>query len=658
MQQSAILLSAWDGEEIIERLILSCDIQLISDNVFHQKIRQLKEVQKQGKVKNIGLLNPTAKQLRQSFMIEPYDIVVDFVQTQYSFFNRVIECNDIWDICHRLGLTIETDLTITELLLNEKLSSLVESELENTSPTDLQNKLCELFETDSHSAFVKEYFDRKYIKNNIRLIQYFLQEANLLAIEPMLLMVAWIDYQNVALVSERYSEDMSVHSNLLKNMSQKFPPGFFRGHSENYNMEQLIHKLDPTVNLERDIDMGKLRGFAVNLLLCDKLSKQQLQKLAEQNLCSKFSQKITKGKLPMQMDSPLSISIADQQNTVLAVSVGTTHTGENVPVTPDTAYNVGSISKFIIMNMTIQLVGQNKIKLFNTINQFLPELAIPHQEKITVLNLLNHTSGLIRTSCYDFKPGGDLQLLLGDMAIEPPNGQFNYANINFYLLALIIEKIHSGKKLHCLFQEMIAKPLGLTNTYHINDPHAQLKLFAEGYKFDWDSQKLILAGKFYIYGATGFRSTVKDLAKLYKHFFEDDNYMPPILRRIIIASPRYVVLKIVTRKKEVHYPAVMGLGIERLDMDNTSLYGNGGWVNSHAIFAGYWPKKKRSLVVALSKTQGLTNYNQQRQLLPKVSSLLNASAKPLGIIQSHKSSAKPTQGSEPEQSKYSLKQGN
>ncbi len=142
-----------------------------------------------------------------------------------------------------------------------------------------------------------------------------------------------------------------------------------------------------------------------------------------------------------------------------------------------------SIAKTYMAVATLQLVEDGAINLYQTIDQYLPEKAksfIPAEEEITIKMLLNHTSGL---TDYNFQPAYITYLIqhpehsftpydyLGFVKNKPldfqPGEKFSYRNINYLLLALIVDNVTGD---HATFiQDNIFDRIGLNNTFYRND---------------------------------------------------------------------------------------------------------------------------------------------------------------------------------------------
>jgi D-alanyl-D-alanine carboxypeptidase len=146
------------------------------------------------------------------------------------------------------------------------------------------------------------------------------------------------------------------------------------------------------------------------------------------------------------------------------------------PTTSDRV-RVGSITKTFTATVVLQLVGEGRLSLDDTIDKVGLRVSVPNGDKITVRNLLNMTSGLynytddIQNFAAKFladptKPWTPEQLVeisAAHGAVSPPGQGYVYNNTNFVLLGLIIEKL-TGKPAGQEMNTRIIDRLGLKNT--------------------------------------------------------------------------------------------------------------------------------------------------------------------------------------------------
>lgn len=168
-----------------------------------------------------------------------------------------------------------------------------------------------------------------------------------------------------------------------------------------------------------------------------------------------------------------SVLVADNGKVVFEKGVGMANLEWNIPNTPDTKFRLGSITKQFTATLILQLVEQGKIKLDGKLIDYLPNYRKDTGAKVTIHNLLSHTSGI---PSYTSLPGffqnvsrnpftvDDFikQYASGDLEFEPGT-KFVYSNSGYFLLGAVIEKV-TGKSYEQVLKERIFEPLGMKNS--------------------------------------------------------------------------------------------------------------------------------------------------------------------------------------------------
>jgi D-alanyl-D-alanine carboxypeptidase len=139
---------------------------------------------------------------------------------------------------------------------------------------------------------------------------------------------------------------------------------------------------------------------------------------------------------------------------------------------------IGSLTKTFIGTLILQLVGEGKLGLHDSIQRWAPQ--VPNAQRITVRELLNMSSGLYsytedkQWEQQAFAPTGQVRarqwapeqlvrVAIAHKPYFPPGKGFHYSNTNTILLGLIIEQI-TGRPVQDVLRTRILQPLGLTHT--------------------------------------------------------------------------------------------------------------------------------------------------------------------------------------------------
>ena len=167
-----------------------------------------------------------------------------------------------------------------------------------------------------------------------------------------------------------------------------------------------------------------------------------------------------------------SVLVAEKDNIIFAQGYGLADVEQDIPNTPDTKFMIGSITKQFTAMLITQLVERGKLRLDNTISDFVPEFPKDIGDSITVEMLLCHSSGLIfpegiekyyyASTKQEYLQEYLKQLAEDGLRFEPGQG-YGYSNAGYFILGLIIEKV-TGKSYEDVLTEQILKPLGMTQT--------------------------------------------------------------------------------------------------------------------------------------------------------------------------------------------------
>lgn len=138
-------------------------------------------------------------------------------------------------------------------------------------------------------------------------------------------------------------------------------------------------------------------------------------------------------------------------------------------------FRVGSITKTFVAVVALQLVAEGRLALRNTVERWLPGL-VPNGDRITVEDLLGHTSGLAdyagdaaflrrtaREPARRWAPRELVRVALAQGPVAAPGKRFSYASTNYVLLGLIVERA-TGTTLQQELHRRILSPLRLTST--------------------------------------------------------------------------------------------------------------------------------------------------------------------------------------------------
>jgi CubicO group peptidase (beta-lactamase class C family) len=202
---------------------------------------------------------------------------------------------------------------------------------------------------------------------------------------------------------------------------------------------------------------------------------------------------------------------------------------EDVAITPASVFDIGSTSKQFTAASILLLEKQEKLSVSDDVRKYIPELP-DYGQKITILHLLNHTSGLrdyltlmdlagINTDSVTTDEDA-LQIIARQKALNfPPGSDWLYSNTGFFVLSIIVKRV-SGKTLREFAAENIFNPLGMTHTQYRDDHTALVPNRAMAYdpKEKKDGYTLDVS-YFEQTGDGAVHTSVEDLLKWDENFY-------------------------------------------------------------------------------------------------------------------------------------------
>src|SRR4030095_9327431 len=200
-----------------------------------------------------------------------------------------------------------------------------------------------------------------------------------------------------------------------------------------------------------------------------------------------------------------------------------------IPNTPETIFHTASVSKQFSGWSILLLARQGKLHLDDDIHKYLPWFP-DLKEKITIRNLLNHTSGIrdqwqllaISGTRLDDVITQDqiIKILSKQQALNfKPGDKYSYSNSGYTMLAEIVRSV-TGQTLRKFTDSVIFKPLGMNNT-HFHDDYTEI-VKNRSYSYDrTDSNHF--ANSILSYsnvGATSLFTNINDMSKWIMNFYD------------------------------------------------------------------------------------------------------------------------------------------
>ena len=328
--------------------------------------------------------------------------------------------------------------------------------------------------------------------------------------------------------------------------------------------------------------------------------KQQLQiKLEEWHKAGKFP------------GATLGVVLANGEYFSLAVGFSDRNT--KTQMKPTDRMLAGSVGKTFAAATALQLIQEGKINLDEKVEKYLggePWFArLPNAKEITVRQLMNHTSGLVR---YEFKdkftrdltanpekiwgPAELVAYLLDEKAPFAAGQGWDYSDTNYIVLGMIIEKV-TGKKFYDEANRRLLRPLKLNHT--IAQDGMRLAGVVQGYAGPNNpfggKDEMIHGGKFIInpqfeWTGGGYASTAEDLARWAKLIYEGKAFSADLLPQVLdgVSAPML--------GRETRY----GLGVIIRRTAAGVSYGHSGFFPGYLTDMMYFPDQKIAVAVQVN----------------------------------------------------------
>ncbi|XLS27801.1 serine hydrolase domain-containing protein [Flavobacteriaceae bacterium M23B6Z8] len=232
-------------------------------------------------------------------------------------------------------------------------------------------------------------------------------------------------------------------------------------------------------------------------------------------------------------DSPgYALGIIEDGALLYSKGYGMANLEHGIPLSDSSAIYIGSMAKQFTTAALLILESQGKIDLSKPVKEYLPEFPV-YADTITVNHLIHHTSGIRETNSMQLFQGidrnfeevfdtGDLyELILQQENLNfKPGSEFRYSSGGYAVLAKMVERM-TEKDFRSYLNEVIFEPLGMKNTFVSDNRHEIVPNRAASYWPTNEGTYELRNQLFEAYGDGGIITTVKDLAKWDRAFYED-----------------------------------------------------------------------------------------------------------------------------------------
>jgi D-alanyl-D-alanine carboxypeptidase len=308
------------------------------------------------------------------------------------------------------------------------------------------------------------------------------------------------------------------------------------------------------------------------------------------------------------------LAVAMPDGSIIALATGMADTAKREPMTTRHLLLQGSVGKTYASAVAMQLIHEGKISLDDPIAKYLGSepwfSRLPNAQSITVRQLMNHTSGLVR---YEFnerftadltaspdrvwKPEELVAYIFDTAAAFAAGEGWDYSDTNYIVLGMIMEKV-TGRAFYDLARERVFRPAGLTQT--VPSDSRTIAGLANGYAGANNpfggTDAMLVDGRMVInpqfeWTGGGMASSAADLARWGKLLYEGGAFDPSMLPRLLDGVPARL-------GQNTKY----GLGVIIRETPLGTLYGHSGFFPGYQAEVLYVPTVKAAVAFQVNSS--------------------------------------------------------
>ncbi|MGB7295762.1 MAG: serine hydrolase domain-containing protein [Candidatus Aminicenantales bacterium] len=289
--------------------------------------------------------------------------------------------------------------------------------------------------------------------------------------------------------------------------------------------------------------------------------------------------------------------------------------GKKEAMTADHKIKIASIAKTFTATVVLQLIEEGDLNLDSTIDMSLDNPIvkidnlhiykdISYGRQITVEQLLSHPSGIadymedpgfisgvIEHPKYQYNPaqimGKYYEFQTNRKAVFPPGSGFNYSDVNYVLLAMIIEQV-TGETYHAQLKKRVFDPLGMENSYleYYEEPRGKNPL---SHAFFSTMDLVDDINTSIDWGGGGIVSTAEELNTFFRALVDGKLFRNKSTLDLMLS---------VADKGRGGTDYDYGLGIMKRSIQGLTFYGHGGAYDCDVF---YCPEKNISVCLSLNQ---------------------------------------------------------
>jgi D-alanyl-D-alanine carboxypeptidase len=279
------------------------------------------------------------------------------------------------------------------------------------------------------------------------------------------------------------------------------------------------------------------------------------------------------------------------------------------PIRAGDRFRIGSVTKTFLATVVLQLVGEGKLSLEDTVERWLPGL-VPNGREISVRRLLNMTSGLFDylvdgdptvakpylagNFTYTWRPRELVEIAVSHKPKFAPGAGWSYCNTCYVLLGLIVEAA-TDHTVGAELRQRIFAPLHLRGTSFDTKPRIAGR-HAHGYELD--GKQLVdvsVLSPSFGWAAGAIVSTVDDLVRFYR----------ALLRGRLLRAELLRAMETTVDARSLGAGTRYGLGVARVGTPCGPAWGNQGGIPGYSTVALSSKDGERQIVVLVTRDESL-----------------------------------------------------
>ena len=291
------------------------------------------------------------------------------------------------------------------------------------------------------------------------------------------------------------------------------------------------------------------------------------------------------------------MAIARVGETIFSRGYGRANLEHNIPLTPETVTESGSVAKQFTAAAVVLLAERGRLSLDDSIRKHLPEMPAALAERITVRMLLNHTNGLRDIhGLFDligrpsYSASHDNAEVVRVMSRQrdlnfAPGTEYLYCNAAYILAVVIVERV-SKQTFGAFSTEHIFRPRGMTHTRWRDDFTTVIAARATGYSPRAGGGYAIDTPYSNLVGNGGLLTTAGDLLKWNASLDSATGEWGAVVRALQTPSK-------LSDGREIDY----GLGLTIAEVGGVKEISHGGSTSGYKTFLARFPERRVSFAL-------------------------------------------------------------